>query len=74
MHIQGLQQHHEHFLQDVATVGANHGNAADAFVVVKKADLAETLPNVTKTEASVCVLWGFNPATGEEVCLQWSNP
>lgn len=64
-------KHHD-FLHAIAHASAGHKPAAADFVVVKKDQLEAALPSSAKKEASVCVLWGFNPATGEEICLQWS--
>jgi hypothetical protein len=69
----GYSHKHKGFLRAVAIVSTEHEDAASEFFIVKKDELQRALPTVAKSEASVCILWGFDPATNQEVCLQWSN-
>jgi len=69
-----LKSHHQKFLNAVAEVSMNHGEAASDFVLVKKVDLSHAFTEGAATkDEPVCILWGFDPTTGQEICLKWSS-
>ena len=63
------------FVGAVADVAKEHDGSSD-FVLVKKRDLRRTFGEtaVAGTEAvtmKTCTLWGYDPETGERICLRW---
>jgi len=69
-----LKSHHQKFLKAVAEVSKTHGEAASEFALVKKADVNKAFTAGAAANAEpVCILWGFDPTTGLEICLKWSS-
>jgi len=69
-----MKHHHAQFVNAVVEAAKAHEKAASDFVLVKKDDLHAVFgeANPEKKAASVCILWGVDPMTGQPVCLQWS--
>jgi hypothetical protein len=63
------------FVGAVTDVAKEHG-ASSEFVLVKKRDLQRTIGEtaLAETEAGTkktCILWGYDPETGQRICLRW---
>ena len=65
-----LTPRHREFIGAVADAAKEHEASAD-FVLVKKRDLRRTFGEPTATAKKTCILWGYDPATGQPICLQW---